>query len=1644
MSFFDRAGDFFKKTGGGIGAAWSAAGGDKVDAALKWAFTTDVPGTSGLHPAEANIDKAAFWPVKAAAQGAAGGLEKIGQGLGYAYSYGAARPISTLLQQQSWAGLMDQNSWTTAWHRSRNISPGQAFTINADQIVNESGGSVGPKWTDVDNDPFGNENAANRQEYFKNTAAGRLSSGSVDFLMNWYADPTVLAGKLHGVNKLATTTVAKGDVAEALERSTPKGQEAAAAAGKSTPKAILKPNAANAADRLSQLYSQTDNLSAAEMVKLPQFAKTQDGGVLAYFFDRANKSFPGETEAAIQARHQVKASIIGIPLGDTDAIARLKARDGVLADELKRAGDTVVPFDANNAFSWDDNGQAMLNFHNAQDDAGWLAQKDAIEKERVRLGRLMDLQGGSNKVGATGAENLVSKLNTNKITESLVPSGLFGRPIRTIMGSSSSRVPGWIHTKDPSRGYDDLASIMQQMKHTSPADRKALMNSWTKAATDGERRNVISAVEAKMFEDTASKYGVSTDAAKTLLQKGQDRAQAYIGVMKQQLYSALDTDQIVKVTDPEDDITHAFNKPLLQTQLENATMITDPRVLDRALAKGTNQRLLEQWARKVNAQALGTKLADMEDGASDALDDWATMFTRPWKDLALMRGAYPIRIQADTQMRSMAYMGMVQYVLSRAKVVTGTGKFFLTDPEGAVSVKNLFKSNNIGAATESQFLTNSKYKGFDIAPAQTADDVRAITDNIASSGGAAADMGNDIQSAIAKNLRGSGSWGRVETNDPGWFENWKRAVDQIKSSPVARRALADQDVDSLAKWVDETPAARKEWLEFSDSEPDLKSWVAKVIAHANHYLPSDDLRGIILKDDVLKQGPMDAEKAASITTDARRDKAGMAVDAAMQQHNDLKPIVDQAQKDYEKARKKYRQTQKAYSQARGKPPRAATTLRAPSSKAKATPATIVDNPTLKKKRAALAQAKKEHTAARKNYFKLKTQHAANLKTAKTAEQVNRDVLSAQDEFELPRDFQMNTYKDAQTYFASKEGQANRMVVHGESYSPLDKGASKVVGKWWQSVRKHWYDIAADMPETVMGRSPIYAMSFKKYMKDAIDRLDTDTLSLEDVNGIRRSAHKAAAREVSNVLFDTSDASNLSHSMRHLSPFFSAWEDTMYKWGKLIANDPSVGVRLTQAWSMPNDLGMTVDSEGNSVDQFGNLIDPDTGKLMKAPKGYPGKGQFIVLPKSVGGWAIPGGGKFRVSKTSMNILFQGNPPWLPGPGPLVEMPVNYAVAKSFPEAADNPVIKYILPFGPTGGSVGSQLVDQTMPSWAKQLKTAFSSGSQDYANTYAMLLAEEYTKYQNGQRKAAPSQDEIAGKTRNWYLLRAALNNVAPVTMTPTPEMQLYIDKSHEYKAKYGINWEDKFYQDFPQYFNLSISLSQNNTGLQATNQVYDALKNKSIRKAVQNNPELGWFYAGPANIGGTFNSSVYNWEQNTTAGNGQKFISQKSPKEALDQIQSEKGWMQYDKATKYIQQQLESRGLHSIQQKGAEDLQAMKTNYVAALAADNRAWYYDYQSRDSSKVQKLVDAAETQWKQDPRFAKRSDQVALKQYLNARTYFEGILQSRKVTGLQNPDNSDVANAWGSYIDELKNSSPAFETMYNRVLESDDISKALLGT
>ena len=129
----------------------------------------------------------------------------------------------------------------------------------------------------------------------------------------------------------------------------------------------------------------------------------------------------------------------------------------------------------------------------------------------------------------------------------------------------------------------------------------------------------------------------------------------------------------------------------------------------------------------------------------------------------------------------------------------------------------------------------------------------------------------------------------------------------------------------------------------------------------------------------------------------------------------------------------------------------------------------------------------------------------------------------------------------------------------------------------------------------------------------------------------------------------------------------------------------------------------VDEEGRRVERDGTVYD-ENGEVVNRVD--PLVGGQIILP--VPEWVTQrtGASDVVINKSAMNVIFQGEPWFLPGPGPLVAIPTNQILVdiakKDGPLLADTFWAQYL-----TGGMgvTDDNMLEQAAPQWAKNIASA---------------------------------------------------------------------------------------------------------------------------------------------------------------------------------------------------------------------------------------------------------------------------------------------------------------------------------------------------
>lgn len=591
-------------------------------------------------------------------------------------------------------------------------------------------------------------------------------------------------------------------------------------------------------------------------------------------------------------------------------------------------------------------------------------------------------------------------------------------------------------------------------------------------------------------------------------------------------------------------------------------------------------------------------------------------------------------------------------------------------------------------------------------------------------------------------------------------------------------------------------------------------------------------------------------------------------------------------------------------------------------------------------------------------------------------------------------------------------------------------------KAYRDIKEKYFALANGLPDDVLGRHPLFTSLYRGQARVLLNRADpglTGIITTAEQRTLEEQARLFARKEMKGIMFDIANKSDLGHFVRFIMPFFSAWEDVMVKYGRMIVKDPSLLPHAWMLWTAPNDAS------------FVEVVDAQTGKPVKSRDSTVSDHENIVLPAP---WLERyfSLGEMQLSKASFNIVLQGNPLWSPGYGPWAQAPTNsIALAMDSPDFASAVQALGILPFGTE--DAGPWSARKFLPSTIKNITLP----EDRKARLAVMVLQTEMYRFHQGKRDKAPTPGEIKDRVNNLVHLRTFTSFTSPVSVQYKSPYQFYIDQSHAYDQKYGPQEGDrKFLKDFGEdAYVFRTSMSNNRTGIQATKQA-DRTARK-LKDLISEHPDFGWFFVGPDNVG-EYDRNVY------TAQTVRKLNPLSSqtyrdvyadPRDAFAKNNAELGWTEYQRLTTRLEAIRIQRGLRSMDVKGASDLRAAKARYLETVTNPDTApawghdWLNDYDNRDFGKVRKFLEAAKAATL-DKRTSARPDVVVMAEYLRAR----GLIRKRLLQRGNAPGgshtlagNDDIAAVWGQITGLLVDQNVTFSDIYARYLERDDLARAV---
>lgn len=619
--------------------------------------------------------------------------------------------------------------------------------------------------------------------------------------------------------------------------------------------------------------------------------------------------------------------------------------------------------------------------------------------------------------------------------------------------------------------------------------------------------------------------------------------------------------------------------------------------------------------------------------------------------------------------------------------------------------------------------------------------------------------------------------------------------------------------------------------------------------------------------------------------------------------------------------------------------------------------------------------------------------------------------------------------------------AQRPMVHGEVLSDaIGKGpVSEALGRIVQTM----YTALGSVPSDTLSRHPYAATMYSREarrmteMLDAQARKSGERLTAQDLDLIKKRSTEYAISETQKLLYDLAEQSDMAHLLRFVSPFYSAWQETMTRWAGIAVENPGYAMQMKQVWESPERAGIITDEFGNPVGP--NDETDDERRLPDGTLATIGRERLITLSipeyaKDIMGFAgLRTQEKIYFNKKSFNMILQGNP----GVGVPVQFPIN-EIIKDRPDLAAS--MRFVMPFGPTQ----TPIRDFLLPATARRIASR-SEGEEDrvFRNTALRVYFDKVTDYRLGKRDTEPTWAEAMRDTKGFYNIRAVASFISPAAPGFRSPYQPYIDTYRRLRSQDIQTADSKFLDMFgEEFFALTQSFTRSADGVPPTVEAFTA--RSKYKDLIEASPELGALIIGEEGAG-EYANSVYQHQLAKKVAPGSTTNQRRAL--SFEEVQggpnTRLGWLEYRKVSDLIDAERIDRGLPNLQVKGAQDLADLKRALVGKLSEKYPEWFEVYSVVDrNAQAKRLV--AMRAIADDPRMSGRQDMQGIRTYFDARGAVRGLLEQRKKAGgsdqLDSSGNQDVSMLWAAITAKIVERNLAFSDTYYRYLERDDLSAA----
>jgi hypothetical protein len=1598
--------------------------GTYVGAGIDWAANLDDKPSGTGKFIENNFLKPGSMPI-----------EKAMHGMAWLYDNGVSQPMSTFLlagthaESKGVGELLSGSAWAKAWHVANHVSPGQAFWANhgeVEQILKDrplyatpGAAYLPPDWKDMSEDE--QQNALKKagmpvignrdvEAMRRDSSFFKYASGATDFAARWWLDPVVLGGRAVGAARTKFVVTPRpaggwsgGDIDSLMKSSRmAKAQD------------FLWQNKDNAQliNNLSMFRKSAlgpraggiiSQLKSPEEVNL--FLRTTLGDV------DARAQLQTENAAAATRMDQDTSRLANIELGimprvqalanpNLEALVTRRAdqlRDRIAADEdlAQRYSQTLDHY-------------AELDALNLTKYSASRAYTRTSKQNLFRTGPALGTHGVARPDGAGSVAAKAEGLAKTRI----YANDLFGQSFTLVRSFQEAHPNGLIAVDDiHPEAIDELRGQVARIPGIGSDIRASLVNQYLKTATEGERIQQLDEIQRLGVIKVAQKHGFTYDEGMALYREyranishGQDELRRYSGANFGDERTTADLFQ-------GEDGAILRPHPNMVTKLANDQVLIDLPALNKTLARNASM-----------LKGIRTSRVGNPDWIIDGLDGLSHL----WKFATLFRLGYIPRVLSDDLLGQVARVGA-------ATMASRTG----------YGVKNLatnlfhWKPSSHYAGAEAAAREGIRYADDEVKALQpTADRLRETI--------AQREAVHKTDLSRAKG-RASRAQAKLAAMDP--------AADAVKHAAMQQLvSKLDKGVTTAESRLAGHSPLRKQRL------ADLDDQLAELASHRDLHVSAAEaakqarMRGLRQSSQLYKQ----TEVAPGVVLPpALGGKQGEYYMKMISSDDSLRTLLQRNKQMI------HSNLQRAYGNT------AAAPISYPGNENlfvqawdKAINHQIMQDEfaTRAVKGASIndmAQWLRRTPAGRAYRKRLGIKYD-------TPERIAASVWHEVDEY-MPagsgiREAALKGEADQELLTEAAKGGIYPQYVHSAQLGEALAGTNSAT-RAMDRVVDWWYKWAASQPADRMSRHPLFNQLYEGHARAiAGQELKQGVkISQKDADRIAETARRLALKDTRKLVFDIAHRSDAGAMLRFMSPFYAATTEAWQRWARIIADRPQTVGYASIFFNGPVAQGWMQDQDGNVLNKDGTVRVWDEKANRLVPRFVPKSERQIMarVPKFIADgpigkiWGMDSSGNWKISQDSMNLITQGDPWFNPGTGPIVSIPASMLV-KDKPKQAELLRHLGVLPFGPTPGGITDTLVQQSVPAYARNFLTAFDTSDDRYQRIKLQIMQKAAYEHAN-LGKPMPSAQEIADRTRNYWMFSAVSAWTQPFSTQKPDQYQFYRDQYNALRRKNPLTADEEFLKRFDEsYFIFAQASTENAGGVPATKKAAELTQ--KYAGLIAKNPDLAALIVGPEG-NGPFSPEAYAYQLSTplTPGGAEMQRTHLSADDAMKENQRRLGWAKFTQLSNAITAQMHSAGYDSFEDAGAEQFKSMRSAISKLLGNPllpdgsqnpyyNEQWSRDFYTIDAKRYDRMIPGLTAVAHSDlAQLKNRSDLRKLQEYLGYRKALTTTLAQRDKAGgsamLAAKSNTDLATAWGRIVDGLVESDTRFGDLFHRYLSRD---------